>query len=482
MNKLFIFGIDALDYDLLIKYIDELPNFKKLISEGELAKSNSVFPPDSDTAWSTIYTGLAPAEHGIVNFVDPLNKSTEYLTQETENEVLKGKTFWDIAGKLGKKVIVLFPHVGFPGWDVNGIMISRSSREDNVQVYPSNKSIDFDLSKVNIIKGFPGGKKELKKFIEKHNELISNEQNLAIKLLTSEEWDLFFVYSSSLDVVKHFVWKYCDETDPSYPGDNDLKNTIKNFYLKYDHILGNYLKYLPKDTSIIVLSDHGHGGRPLKLFNINEFLRRNGFLFSTESKNHGNVIIVEKIKRSILYIIGKYELGKYASKILKIFPKIREVYTSPLSIDWDKTIAYTSDLSGIKAYSYGGIIINRKNANDIDVEYDTIREKIISILSELKIPNSNSRLFQWIKKREDLYEGKYIDKYPDIVFNFVDEYGAGWEVNGDLFSDSPIQNIVPGSHKANSAVYISYNVKNHHAKDELSVIDESMDIFSLISE
>ena len=80
-----------------------------------------------------------------------------------------------------------------------------------------------------------------------------------------------FVYSSSLDVVKHFVWKYCDENDPSYPGDNELKNTIKDFYIKYDHILGNYLKHLPHDASIIVLSDHGHGGRPLKLFNINEF-------------------------------------------------------------------------------------------------------------------------------------------------------------------------------------------------------------------
>ena len=211
---------------------------------------------------------------------------------------------------------------------------------------------------------------------------MSNEQNVALKLLNNEKWDLFFVYSSSLDVIKHFVWKYCDETDPSYPGENELKNTIKNLYIKYDDILGNYLENLPRDTSIIVLSDHGHGGRPLKLFNINEFLRRRGFLFSKESKNHVNIITVEKIKRNILYIIGKYEVGKYASKILKIFPTIRKVYTSPISIDWDKTIAYTSDLSGIKAYSYGGIVINKENIDF--AKYENYRELIISILSELK--------------------------------------------------------------------------------------------------
>lgn len=478
MNKLFIFGIDALDYNLLLKYMDELPNFKKLVSEGQLVKTNSVFPPDSDTAWSTIYTGLSPAEHGIVNFVDPLNKSTEYLIQETDNKVLNGKTFWDVAGKLGKKVIVLFPHVGFPGWNVNGIMISRSSLENRVQVYPDTTNIDFDLSKLNTIKGFPSGKKELKKFIDNHYTLMSNEQNVALKLLNNEKWDLFFVYSSSLDVIKHFVWKYCDETDPSYPGENELKNTIKNLYIKYDDILGNYLENLPRDTSIIVLSDHGHGGRPLKLFNINEFLRRRGFLFSKESKNHVNIITVEKIKRNILYIIGKYELGKYASKILKIFPTIRKVYTSPISIDWDKTIAYTSDLSGIKAYSYGGIVINKENIDF--AKYENYREQIISILSELKIPNSNSKLFKWVNKREDLYQGEYIGKYPDIVFCLVDGYGAGWEVNGDLFSNSSTHIIVPGSHKADSASYISYNIKSFDKKDQFCVTDVSKDIFKLI--
>ncbi|MCK5352981.1 IclR family transcriptional regulator, partial [bacterium] len=45
------------------------------------------------------------------------------------------------------------------------------------------------------------GKKELKKFITKHHALMNNEQDLALKLLNEEEWDLFFVYSSSLDVV-----------------------------------------------------------------------------------------------------------------------------------------------------------------------------------------------------------------------------------------------------------------------------------------
>lgn len=480
MDKLFIFGIDALDYDLLLKYIDLLPNFKKLASEGCLSRSHSVFPPDSDTVWSSIYTCLSPAEHGVVNFVDPLNKSTEYLTSETDNSFLCNKTFWDFASQQGKKVIVLFPHVGFPPWKVNGIMVSRSSLEDKVQAYPEDKKFDFDLTKLNTVKGFPSSKNELKKFINSHHELIRNEAKFSSKLLESEEWDLFFVYSSSLDVVKHFVWKYCDENDPSYPGHNELENTIEDLYLLYDKLLGQYLDLLPSECSFVVLSDHGHGGRPQKLFNVNEFLRRHNFLYTIESKNRNNIVLIEKSKRLALETIGKYELGKYASKFLKVVPSVRKLYTSPLLIDWSKTVAYTSDLSGIKAYSYGGIMINRQNTKDS--QYEEIRNKIISLLSKLKQQNSDKELFEFVIKREDLYKGEFLHKYPDIVFNFKNNYGAGWEVNGELFSFSSTHSIVPGSHKANSAVFIKYNMKNFDGKQQsdIKIMDISREIWSLI--
>lgn len=456
MNKLFIFGIDALDYDLLLRYLDDLPNFKKLAKKGQLLRNTSIFPPDSDTVWSTIYTGLSPAEHGIVNFVDPLRKSTDYLTTETDNKILKGKTFWDVASRMGKKVVVLFPHVCFPPWEVNGIMMSRSSLEDQIQIISKENSFDFNLDKLNTIKGFPSGKKELTKFVKKHYNLIKDEQEFALKVMDKSEWDLFFIYSSSLDVVKHFVWKYCDENDPSYPGKTELKDTIRNLYIKYDKILGIYLEELPKDCSIIVLSDHGHGGRPLKLFNINEFLRQNGYLYTIDSKSHRDILVAEKLKRSALHIIGKYELGKYASKLLKVFPFIRKAYTSPLLVDWDKTIAYISDLSGIKSYSYGGIIINQQKVDHL--QYEEIRNKIILSLSALNEPGSENKLFEFVKKREELYNGDFISKYPDIVFNLNNDFGAGWEANGNLFSTSSTHNIVPGSHKANSAVLLSLNV------------------------
>ena len=68
--KVLVLGIDALDCELLMKFADELPNITQLRNKAKQLKVLSTFPPDSDTAWATIATGLNPAQHGIVRFVD----------------------------------------------------------------------------------------------------------------------------------------------------------------------------------------------------------------------------------------------------------------------------------------------------------------------------------------------------------------------------------------------------------------------------
>ena len=65
-KKLFVFGIDgAMPEKIFGEWLDELPNLKKLMSEGGYAKLNSTIPPVSITAWSSITTGRRPADHGV---------------------------------------------------------------------------------------------------------------------------------------------------------------------------------------------------------------------------------------------------------------------------------------------------------------------------------------------------------------------------------------------------------------------------------
>ncbi|ADL58362.1 alkaline phosphatase family protein [Methanothermobacter marburgensis] len=191
MGKVLIIGIDGMDSELISKFEEDLPTICKLKDDGIYLNPKTIFPPDSDTSWASIYTGLNPAKHGIVHFVDALEKSHKYLSEEIDNKTIRGKTFWDIAGDHGKKVCILLPHVGYPVWPVNGIMVGRSSLKDEIMTYPDGLFNEHDLSQLNTIKKFPGRKKFSEEYINKHIELVENSMRFGLEIYKKENWDLF---------------------------------------------------------------------------------------------------------------------------------------------------------------------------------------------------------------------------------------------------------------------------------------------------
>lgn len=481
MGKVLIIGIDSLDTDLVSKFEDELPNFKRLKEQNLNISFQSVFPPDSETAWTSIYTGLNPAKHGIVHFVDPLDKVDATVCQEIDNTSFIGKTFWDIAGKAGKKVCVVLPHLGYPVWQVNGCMVGRSSMTDDVQSNVNSISEQYDLSKLNTLKGCPP-KKYFDKYINSAKQIVLDETYFGLKLMKQLEWDLFFIYSSKLDWIQHNLWMYYDEKDPSYPGDNPYKNTIKEFYILYDEMIGKLIDVVEPDTPVIILSDHGHGMRPTKLININKILKEKGLLVSAIKRENESdpYYLIEKVKVSVANIITTYGLGDIAKKIMHIFPICRTLYTKPISIDWNKTTAYISDLSGIKAYSYGGIIIKKEKLNNANI-YEEIRDDLIADILKITEPSSGKKLVKWVCKREDLYSGEYITKYPDIVFQLEDGYGAGWGTHGPLISQCATHNIMPGSHRGETPVLLMTNLgEKELMKTECTLMDIAPTVLKLL--
>ena len=102
--------------------------------------------------------------------------------------------------------------------------------------------------------------------------------DFTLNFLKQSEWDLFFVSFGELDPIQYSFWNYYDENDPSYPENNQYKKVVPDFYKLYDRVVGKLLSSVDSETTIIIVSDHGIGSRPINLVNINEFLRRMGLL------------------------------------------------------------------------------------------------------------------------------------------------------------------------------------------------------------
>jgi predicted AlkP superfamily phosphohydrolase/phosphomutase len=481
MTKVLVIGIDALDSVSLSQLESDLPTFSKLREESRDVQFDGVFPPDSPTSWGSIYTGLNPAKHGIVLFVDILSRTSTMVNKDVDDKTIRGKTFWDIASGMGKRVCIL-PHLlGYPPWSVNGVMVGRSGVTQKARVCPQSVSDDYDVSEFRWdLDLFPGREKDT--YIHLTKQQIERETKLAMQLFKELEWDLFFVSFGELDPIQYSYWNSYDENDPTYRANNRYKNVIPDFYKLYDEIIARFLAATDADTTTIVVSDHGIGSRPVNLVNLNEALRKIGMITIQNGKKSAtrSMSPSARLKLFILKAVDKYELGNIAAKALRVFPKGKDWIVSSHPIDRKNSIAYLTDQSGIKNYPYGGIQVNTENVKDGD--YEQVRDSIIEALLKITDPGTGERVAKWAVKREELYEGAYIERYPDIVFELEDGYCAGMMTPAPMFGRSIMHNLSPGYHKQHHAVFLLSNVQERSiSKKEATLTDVAPTILDLLS-
>src|SRR5690606_4422548 len=145
----------------------------------------------------------------------------------------------------------------------------------------------------------------------------------------------------------------------------------------------------------------GHGMRPVKLFNINRLLREHGLLTLKEGSAIRSADLLKVLKKRAMNTVTLYHLGNAAARVLRAAPWTKKLYIGSTNLDLDRTIACTTDMSGIKAYAYGGIRIARQNLNGRS--YEAVVQQIKDLLTGVDDPeNGGSRIVRWIKHREEL--------------------------------------------------------------------------------
>lgn len=450
MSKIVIIGVDGLDPFLLHQWRDDLPNINRLYNELSEIVIESTFPPDSICAWASIYTGNNPAEHGLLESIDYLSKR-KLVNDEDRSAYFRGKTFWDVAGKMGRTVCVINPFIAYPAWEVNGIMVSGPVFEGGqISAYPEHIIQKYKFPSLGGMVEFPE-EKALGDFFIQARDLTEHLADVGLRIYKDFNIDLFFLTFLTLDRIKHFLWRFTDENDMYYPGDNIHKNAIKDFYLLFDKIIGKFMKIISGDTSLLVISDHGHRRRCQRFLNLNEILRQKGYL-KTKSNGASGLIrkSVEKAKVFTIGSLSRFGFQDWIYKIAKFIPNRKELKKSTYLIDEKKSLVTLSNLCG--ANPYGGIDVKGEKT----AEYERLRDRTMNDLMELN-KTFGRTVFKWVKKREEIYSGKYENRLPDVLFELEDEYGIGM----DFFAPDIIPNYshtkISGGHKREAVLLIKKN-------------------------
>ncbi|MFZ9692485.1 MAG: alkaline phosphatase family protein, partial [Phycisphaerales bacterium] len=305
-RKVLVIGWDAADWRAIRPLLEQgkMPNLQRMMDEGVHGNNATITPVLSPMLWTSIATGKRPFKHGIHGFSEPTpdGKGIRPIT----NVSRKVKAVWNILNQCGKKPIVVGWWPSHPAEPVDGVMVSdwyqksQAIRDPEVAkqiaqgVRPTPGELGWTLEQWPMPPGTvhpPRLERNLQEFRvhqievaeddigpfvpsghkvdqEKDQRLqslakiigeISSIHAAATALMQLEPWDFMAVY---LDGIDHFCHGFMKYHPPRQQGVSEedfeiYSGVVEAGYRMHDLMLGAMLELAGKDTTVILLSDHG---------------------------------------------------------------------------------------------------------------------------------------------------------------------------------------------------------------------------------
>lgn len=482
----FLIALDGASPDLVNKWIDEgeLENLEKIRDQGLSGNLESTFPPLTGPAWSSFHTGVNPGKHGIYTWLD---LSDSYKGRVINRKSIKTRSVWSQISSEGGKVGLLSVPVTYPPEKVNGFVVPgflTPSAADQ-RSYPGDlvKELYEEIPDYKYLpEPFMRGK-EPKSWVAELNKAVRDRgeatRYLYDNYLRGENDETMMVHFFATDQVQHFLWdEVSDEWDPRL-----------EVFKEVDREIGKLIDFAPDDSVFMILSDHGFG--PITdTFNINTWLESEGYL--NLGKNPGT-----KLRRSLAKLgfteqntqpIGEiiYPIAKKLKIVdnpitgLSTNDALNALFLSSKDIDWKKTAAYSRS-------HIGHIRLNLSDREQSGIvsreEYHDLRAKIMEKLEKITVPGSGKKLADWVKPKEDLYSGPYLEGAPDILFNPLEGdnchgsivgYGAIMFFNSSVFS----KKLHPGHHRRDG-ILMAYGKGVETGQRDASIMDLAPTVLNL---
>jgi len=284
-GKVMVIGLDCAEPSLLFgPWLDHLPNFRQLIQSGVHGKLRSCDPPITVPAWSVMTSSRSPGSLGIYGFRNRADYSYDKNTIANGTAVTVNRV-WDILSQKQKQVILIGIPQTFPPKPVNGCLVADFLTPDIKSEYTYPPALKDEIAKVVgeyilDVRDFRTDNKA--SILRDIFEMTEKRFKLAGHLLKQKPWDFFMMVEIGVDRIHHAFWAYTDKDHKKYEPGNRFENAIFDYYKFVDAQIGGLLQFADKNTTVLVVSDHG-AQRMEGSVCINEWLIREGYLTLLDS-------------------------------------------------------------------------------------------------------------------------------------------------------------------------------------------------------
>jgi predicted AlkP superfamily phosphohydrolase/phosphomutase len=287
-----VIGLDGTPASYLRSRIDAggLPNLAGLAREGTLMSARAPLPPISSVSWASASTGTNPGRHGVFGFVE--RKRDSWDITFTNVHTIAEPPVWALAGAAGMRSVVLnipgtYPAQPQPngGALVSGFVsptLERSVQPPDLLGFLQEEDylIDVDLGL---------GHSDLEAF---WGQLVSHHDartRVFTGLLDRDPPDLLFCAFTGTDRLHHFLWGQMERGEEPWAG------RFHEYYDRVDASVGELVRRLPDECTVILLSDHGFCRLDREVY-VNRWLERDGWVALEEPAKSIASVIPERTR------------------------------------------------------------------------------------------------------------------------------------------------------------------------------------------
>ena len=248
-----VIGLDGVGLPLVRELIDRgvMPALGALVRGGTLAPMRSSIPTISSVSWTNFMTGRNPGKHGVYGFTD-VRPGTFTMYFPNFGDV-KSETLWDVAGKAGKRSIVMNVPNTYPARPLTGMMVSGFvAIKLERAVYPAELLRRLTADDYQIDVDYQNADQRPDEFFGGLDRALQARRRVYLKLLRDEPWDLFIGVITECDRLHHYFWdQYADPAAPRH-------GRFLDFYRRLDEAIGEMAAAIPRGTPLFIVADHGH--------------------------------------------------------------------------------------------------------------------------------------------------------------------------------------------------------------------------------
>lgn len=276
VGRVALFAIDGADWELLSELIidDRLPNLEALVKGGVTASVQTIQPTVSPLLWTTVATGVSPDRHGVVDFFDRTRAGAPVDARSRHVPAL-----WDIATAFGRSVGVVNWWTAWPPTAPVAFAYDSPTARNQGMVFPASyaqkvRELETPAATIGfgqVARFLNISSSEFQKAISEGGE---NDPVVAFRNVLAKTWsdhrvalqlyqetrpDLLMVKYEGTDAVNHLFAPFHPPYREGINSTNFRKfwPAVANYYSEVDRLLGEWLRILPSDTTVMIVSAHG---------------------------------------------------------------------------------------------------------------------------------------------------------------------------------------------------------------------------------